>query len=843
MRGKFDKNNEEPYMGIATAMKEVCGHILMLRDRSNRKRGGGGTTTTTTTTTATDDMIDESPSSSHCGSSHAESTTSSIIDDNNNNNSNTAASITSSSSSSSSSFERIRHELLKNLGSEIHLLMNLIPDLSEIFVGSDLITDGVVNKNGSSNSNGNDGCGGDNGGTKSTTNKSIHAFDDINTKQTSYEAKARFQYAFRTFIRVIATEFSPLVLVLDDLQWIDSASLSLLRVLMESDDFSHTKSPISLMIVGTYRSDEVVDDDSTSGSDDSFSRLRRDLREKQNNTSSSDDSQEDSEFGFTELSVGNLTPDQVNGILMHVLAIDESERTFQLAEICHKRSHGNPFGLLVFIETLKDEGLLEFNIGKFSWKWDHEQILSRTSPTANVVDLMRGRMEKLPAHIRQRLSVAACLGSSFSPVVAEMVFDNIRDHWKDHSDARQLREEGKMQAEGAPASQVLEEETELRDEDCTSWLTVAEQVGILEIRGHTCRWIHDKVLEAGSNLIPESELPSLKARIGEVLFKKLDPEAMKSSIFIIVSLLNETPSGQESIQPIQLAELNLQAAKQAFGISAFESAKKYATMGVSKLPSNRWTEHYELTLALYTVAVESLGYLGNTTEIEKYYAEVTELPDRPLLDKLPVYGAMISHLEGRKSKPEEALHLLLDLLGQLGCNFPKYQMSRGIATITRLTKMKRKISILNMGDIMMKLPVMRDPVHLETMRLLDSLSSTAYMAGRSDIMALAILFLSRMTLKHGLCDYSAPAFAFLALLFHAALGDLQLASKSGKFANLLLEKNQCKNTVSRTLMVLLAYGSMCWTEPIPSLIPTLLVGYETGLSTGDTKNAMWVRTF
>ena len=65
------------------------------------------------------------------------------------------------------------------------------------------------------------------------------------------EAKTRAQLAFRRFIGVFARPEHPLALFLDDLQWLDAATLDFLEDLLVQEDLSH------LLVVGAYRDNEV----------------------------------------------------------------------------------------------------------------------------------------------------------------------------------------------------------------------------------------------------------------------------------------------------------------------------------------------------------------------------------------------------------------------------------------------------------------------------------------------------------------------------------------------------------------------------------------------------------
>src|SRR5208282_3223105 len=65
------------------------------------------------------------------------------------------------------------------------------------------------------------------------------------------EARNRFQLVFRRFLGAFARPEHPLALFLDDLQWLDTATLELLERLITDPDVRH------VLLVGAYRDNEV----------------------------------------------------------------------------------------------------------------------------------------------------------------------------------------------------------------------------------------------------------------------------------------------------------------------------------------------------------------------------------------------------------------------------------------------------------------------------------------------------------------------------------------------------------------------------------------------------------
>ena len=211
-------------------------------------------------------------------------------------------------------------------------------------------------------------------------------------------------------------------------------------------------------------------------------------------------------------------------------------------------------------------------------------------------------------------------------------------------------------------------------------------------------------------------------------------------------------------------------------------------IGIEALPVNKWTNHYELALDLYSTAAEVEGFLGNIDRLQVCYNEVIDQNDRPLFDKLRVHHAVISYTLGALGKPINAIDPISDLLAQFGLRFRKGKVARLVSTMSGFRKAKRKMSSLRPEDIS-NLPMMQDPVHLEMMHLLDQLFIASYRSA-SDLMPLTIFARIQLTLEHGLCEYSVHAFACLALVFR---DDPALASKTGSFARLIMTIIDCKS--------------------------------------------------
>jgi PAS domain S-box-containing protein len=196
------------------------------------------------------------------------------------------------------------------------------------------------------------------------------------------DAQRRFQLVLRRFIGVFAQPEHPLALFLDDLQWLDAATLDLLEDLLTRSDLQH------LMLIGAYRDNEVG----------AAHPLRRKL-----------ETIKAAGGKVAEITLGPLTRAHVGQLIADALRC-EPARSAPLAALVHEKTGGNPFFAIQFISSLAEEGMLTFDHDAASWFWDLARIHAK-SYTDNVVDLMVGKLSRLSVGTQMALQQLACLGN------------------------------------------------------------------------------------------------------------------------------------------------------------------------------------------------------------------------------------------------------------------------------------------------------------------------------------------------------------------------------------------------------------------------------------------------
>jgi len=205
-------------------------------------------------------------------------------------------------------------------------------------------------------------------------------------------AQSRFQRLFKRFIGVFARPEHPLVLFLDDLQWLDAATLDLLEDLLEGTDLNH------LMLIGAYRDNEV----------DAAHPLMRML-----------DAIKSAGETVTEITLVPLGREHLGQLLADALRC-WPKQVAPLAELVLEKTAGNPFFAIQFIFSLAEEGLLAFDHDAARWSWDLDRIHAKRY-TDNVVDLMLGKLTRLPAATQTALQQMACLGNVAETAMLSMV--------------------------------------------------------------------------------------------------------------------------------------------------------------------------------------------------------------------------------------------------------------------------------------------------------------------------------------------------------------------------------------------------------------------------------------
>ncbi|MEH2567379.1 PAS domain S-box-containing protein [Bradyrhizobium sp. AZCC 2289] len=575
------------------------------------------------------------------------------------------------------------------------------------------------------------------------------------------DAQSRFQLVFRRFLGVFARKEHPLALFLDDLQWLDAATLDLLAHLVTHSEVRH------LLLVGAYRDNEV-------GPAHPLLRTLEAIRTV--------------EARVHKIVLAPLELDHVGRLIADALHC-EPKRARPLAELVQEKTGGNPFFATQFFIALADEGLLAFDPVASAWQWNMDRIRAK-SYTDNVVDLMAGKLTRLPVETQAALQQFACVGN-----VAEITMLSI----------------------------VLGRSNDAVRSDLWS----AVRLGLVEHLEGSYRFIHDRVQEAAYSLIPEQLRAGAHLRIGRLLAVHTPAEKREEAIFEIVNQLNRGAALITSRdEREQLAEFNLLAGQCAKATTAYASALTYLTAGAALLPEDSWERRHELTFALELHRAECEFLTGALAAAEQRLAALS-IRAANTVERATVACLRVD-LYTTLDQSSRAIAVGLDYLRHLGIDWSPHPTDEEV-------RREYERIWLQLGtraiEELIDLPLMSDPASLATLDLLTRVVPPALFTD-ANFLSLVICRMVNLSLERGNSDGSCFAYVWLGVIAGPHFGNYKAGFRFGRLGYELIEKRGLKRFQARTCMV---FGNLVvpWTKHVRAGRDLLRRAFEAANKTGD----------
>jgi len=626
------------------------------------------------------------------------------------------------------------------------------------------------------------------------------------TALSRQQSQNRFEAVLRTFIGIFARKENPLVLFLDDLQWLDSATLNLLEQLLTDSSVQH------LLLIGAYRDNELVDQAEEhrlkfhTGSAGASRWLEHVERSRARGFTDNVvvitrhpllltlASIRKSQAVVHEIVLNPLSLADVNRLLGDALRC-EFNRARPLAELVQEKTRGNPFFTLQFLTNLSEEHLLEFDGGAALWRWDIERIRAKDF-TDNVVDLMIGKLNRLSDETQESLKQLAYLGSGAEAVTLALV-------------------------QGVSEKQL----------HAGLWEAVRE--GLVLREGSAYSFLNDRVEAAAYALTPESERAAVHLRIGRLLASRMPPEEVEEDIFKVVNQFNRGTALIDSLQEReQIAKFNLIAGMRAKNSTAYTSALIYLVTGRQLLPAESWERQYALTFALEFHQAECDFLTGNFTAAEERLTMLShharDLPDSAAVARLQteLYGAL--------DRSDRAVAAAFDYLQRAGINWPLHP------TNDELRKEYEQV-LQQLGsrsiESLLDLPAMTDPACRATVDVLTALEAHSFFVDQN-LRRLVVARSVNLSLKYGNSDGSCLAYVQFGWLVAPRFGDYQTAFRFGRLGLDLVEKRGLERSRTRVSQNF-AYFISPWSRPLRNSIELVRRSFFTALETGDLKYAVF----
>ncbi|NET28492.1 AAA family ATPase [Okeania sp. SIO1I7] len=587
------------------------------------------------------------------------------------------------------------------------------------------------------------------------------------------EAQNRFNLVMGNFIDVFCDKQHPLTLFIDDLQWADSGTLKLIEQILIEGKTEY------LLLLGAYRDNEVS----------ASHPLSISLEKIQKNNNS-----------INQITLQPLSLEQIACLIGDALH-QSAEATTKLAQLVLEKTGGNPFFINEFLGVLSAENLLHFDRKLRNWQWNIEAIAG-SGFTDNVVELMVKKLQKLPSSAQEILSIAACCGAEFDLQLMTLIT-------------------GKSpQATFELLKKAIESDLILTRSELDENLLI-----------QFYKFAHDRIQQAAYSMIPDDKKAATHYRIGKMLLQESRPEAIEKNIFDLVSQLNYGKALiTEQKERNELAKLNLIACHQAKAATAYETAREYASMGLSMLGENAWDSQYEMTLALHDLATELAAFCGDSEAMERF-AGIVIAKARTLLEKVNVYRIKMQ-FQISQNKYAEAIAIGQQILAELGMVFPatpvQEDLQRSIAEIETL------IGERGIEDLV-RLPKMRDREKIAITRIANTLIP-AIIATGSSLFLLLVTLLVKLSIQYGNTEASGLTYTLYGYICCNIKQDVDTGVKYGKLALQVVSELDAKAFKAEALNVIV----LCIWHRKYHLKETLslsLEGYTSGLETGNKEFA------
>ena len=201
--------------------------------------------------------------------------------------------------------------------------------------------------------------------------------------QIDRNALIRLQDLICQFINVISSNsLVSVVLLLDDLQWIDETSLAILGTILKQ---RHRK----FFFIGCCRDDEMKNNHAFWKMMDTVGALG---------------------VHATQVKLNCITKQTLNGVVSDLLCL--SPRLVKsLSSVLFSRTKGNVLFFLQLMLLLYRDGLLYIDFARQRWTWDEDEVASMKLPD-NIAICLTNDICKLPIEVQVALNTLSMFGAS-----------------------------------------------------------------------------------------------------------------------------------------------------------------------------------------------------------------------------------------------------------------------------------------------------------------------------------------------------------------------------------------------------------------------------------------------
>jgi predicted ATPase/transcriptional regulator with GAF, ATPase, and Fis domain len=598
------------------------------------------------------------------------------------------------------------------------------------------------------------------------------------------ESQNRFVYALQGFLSVIAGPDHPVVIFLDDLQWADRGTLAVVESLVTSPAVTH------LLIIGAFRDHEV-------GPEHALTRTVGHLRE--------------SGARVRTVAVPPLQVAHIKQLVADALGTDDGD-VRALAGLVHEKTGGNAFFALQLLRALHADGTIAFDDASGQWRVDLARV-RLAQRTENVIDLMTRELDRLPGATAPLVTLAACIGNTFS--IATLAIADVSSRAQVARDLWPAVHAGLV----VPLGDAYEQ---LQEPDETQLIAADPRF----------RFLHDRVQQAAYGRIAAADRAPVHLRLGRLLLGDHDGRGTvpDDDLFDIVNHVNVGLGLVDAAdERLRLASLNLAAGRRAKASAAFPAALAYFDAGVVLLPDDRWAEAYALAFALATEQAEC-AYLCGQFERADATVDAIVRQARSRMDKAAAYRIRVVQYENL-ARYADAVGAGREALAMFDLVLPTGAAEVGQALDAEFTRIDGLLAGRDPASLA-ELPLMQDDATRSVMALLTAIWAPAYVGSLGALTALVSAMMVRLSLEHGNTEDSAYGYVTHAITVGTRQRDYVRAHAFGRLA---LAVNERFGDLKRRAKVHHMFSCFVnlWREPLATCLPHAKEAHRAGVDTGD----------
>lgn len=563
--------------------------------------------------------------------------------------------------------ERLKSKIRQNLGLDLGPLLNLVPALCYLF--EDVPVPGIRHD----------------------------IPDDTSTNLRLLSLLESFVFPRR-----------PLLLFLDDFQWMDAASHGFLRYLVTNG------LPQGILLVMAFRNEAS------------------EKTEILNETAALYQKQETSLC----LSLSGLTKRDTRGLLK--TRLEAGHDLTPLADICHKKTAGNPFYLTQMLDELLEKGVISRNNGE--WRYDIAYI-SGMGFTDNVADLIIKRIKTLEPDSLNLLKQAACIHSDITVPLLEAT-------------------------SGLDQHKI----------DALLWKPV--QQGFLHNTQDGLAFAHDRILESIEVLLSDDEAFEIHQRLVTFFLADERRADLEKNIFKVCyhyAFYSHTIA-DPTVQK-EMAGIYFQAGEQARSQSAYALALAYFQKGKDCFPGDIWTDDHALAIRFCRQLAECAYLAGDFNTADRIFEEAesrtTSFSDRLAIEmvKIPSYQA--------QEKEEMALDAGLTILGHLGVRIPKDPSD--LTVLWAILKTWTRF-IFNRKETVKQKRMAPGMDAYKAVQSLNALGGIAYASSSKKLLPLVTTAALNLSLKHGNMEESPVGYIVFGHILNVMTDTVKWGRRLSKLA-------------------------------------------------------------